>query len=198
MVSQGRFRADLLYRLQSFSLEMPPLTQRDGDIRELTMDYITRACEDSRLTMKGFAPDFFAVLAAYRWPGNVRELFNSLDSALLAAGEEAVLYPNHLPVHIRTAAIRATMEPSEVPVPELLPTVPGNAQDDRVDLALSYKDYRTRLLEEGEQRYFEHVSAASGGDIKEACRLSGLSKSRFYHFLKKHGLSLSAGPRTTK
>jgi two-component system NtrC family response regulator len=55
---------------------------------------------------------------------------------------------------------------------------------------LPYKDYRTRLLEEGESRYFRNIISEAEGNIQEACRLTGLSRSRFYHFLKKYGLSL--------
>jgi two-component system NtrC family response regulator len=189
MVSKGQFRADLLYRLQSFIIETPPLCQRAGDIKQLAIHYITRSCEDSRIMMKGFSYDFFDVLDSYHWPGNVRELFNTLDSALLAVGEEPIIYPNHLPVHIRTAAIRATISPKKEPECTQLPQLVDPPCSE--DLSQPYKEYRTQLLENGEQRYFNHVAALACGDIKEACRLSGLSKSRLYHFLKKYGISLS-------
>lgn len=59
---------------------------------------------------------------------------------------------------------------------------------------LSYKAFRNRLLEQGERQYFTDVASRAKGSLHEACRLSGLSKSRLYFFLQKYNISLKSNP----
>ena len=194
MVASGQFRNDLLYRLRTIVIESPPLRQRPEDIKDLAMYHVGRFCEKSRIMMKGFSPDFFEVLKAYRWPGNVRELFNALDSVVIAAQDEPILYPYHLPAHIRATAARASFGTKSKPrtheegmVAKDLPAIGP---------LLPFKEYRTRLLENGEKGYFNHIALLAKGDAREACGLSGLSRSRLYYFLQKHNISLSNQTRT--
>jgi two-component system NtrC family response regulator len=187
MVQKETFRADLLYRIRAFTIQAPPLRERPEDIKDLAMYHVSRFCEKARIMMKGFSPDFFEVLEAYSWPGNIRELFHTLDSALVASHEDPILYPKNLPVHIRTVAIKANLEKSDrnhaSPVPLPSPPLPEGPLPE-------YKEFRSQLLEEGEKHYFQRIVETARGDILDACRLSGLSRSRLYHFLQKYSLSL--------
>jgi two-component system, NtrC family, response regulator len=72
---------------------------------------------------------------------------------------------------------------------------PVENQPSAQNLSLPFKEYRAQLLENGEHRYFSHVVSQAGGNLQKACRLSGLSKSRLYHFLKKYDISLAEGSR---
>lgn len=193
MVKAGKFRDDLLYRLRSLVVEAPPLRQRLEDIRDLSMHHMSSVCEKSRIMTKGFSPEFFAILASYHWPGNVRELFNTIHSALTVARDEPIIYPNHLPVHIRAKAARAALSKQSMPLADK----EGIAHEDLLSTEhlMPFKDYRTKLLENGEQSYFAQIASLAKGNIKEACRISGLSKSRLYFFLQKHDISLSKGAR---
>ncbi len=189
MVEEGNFREDLLYRIRSFSIVSPPLRERAEDISDLAMYYLAKKCEKSGILTKGFSPDFFETINTYDWPGNVRELFNSLDSAMASSGEEPVLFPQHLPVKIRTQIARSSV------------AVPLDKNLDSETLSLltlasegpleNYKEFRTRLLEAGEKQYFTKVCETAKGNAKEACQITGLSKSRLYHFLKEYNISLS-------
>jgi sigma-54 specific flagellar transcriptional regulator A len=90
MVEDGRFRADLYYRLATFPIEVPPLSQRSDDIPALldamTVTYLER--QPSALAPH-FSPTALDALKAYAWPGNVRELRNVLERAfVLFAGRE--------------------------------------------------------------------------------------------------------------
>ncbi len=194
MVKAGKFRDDLLYRLSSFIIESPPLRQHSEDIRDLSMYHMAKVCEKSRIMIKGFSADFFDVLRSYDWPGNVRELFNSIHGALTTARDEPIIYPNHLPVHIRAQAARATLSKKSVSLADEYSIV----KEDLIstERPMLFKDYRTRLLEDGEKKYFTHITSFAKGNIKEACRLTGLSKSRLYYFLQKHGISLSGNVRS--
>jgi len=106
MAERGGFREDLLYRLKTMVISLPPLRTRLEDIKPLAIHHMNRLCERYRIPTKGFSEEFFAALAAHAWPGNVRELFNTLERVLLQHRDQPVLYPMHLPDDIRIRAIR--------------------------------------------------------------------------------------------
>ncbi|MBI9091562.1 MAG: sigma-54-dependent Fis family transcriptional regulator [Desulfobacterium sp.] len=188
-VKEGHFREDLLYRIRAFSIISPPLRERLNDISELSMYYVTKKCETSGILTKGFSPDFFEAINAYDWPGNIRDLFNTLDSAMVSAGEQPILFPQHLPVKIRSQIARTSASTTQA--------VPGPVQDNpgmqnvETNLSASYKDFKDQLLTTGEKHYFTEICTQAKGNPAQACIRSGLSKSRLYHFLQKHGISLA-------
>ncbi|MFV0423552.1 sigma-54-dependent transcriptional regulator [Oleidesulfovibrio sp.] len=110
MVAQGTFRSDLLYRMRTIVMHLPPLRQRSGDIIELADHYIQRLCGKYAIATKAMAPDMQEVLRAYAWPGNVRELVHTLERAVLAAQDEPRLFARHLPDHVRISTARAAMK----------------------------------------------------------------------------------------
>ncbi len=109
MTRAGAFRQDLLYRLKSMSIELPPLRERCDDLKGLTIHRMTTICEQYGLPTKGMSSEFVEALLNYDWPGNVRELFNTLDNVLLTTRDEPILYPQHLPVNLRIKAKQASL-----------------------------------------------------------------------------------------
>jgi len=87
MVQQGLFRSDLYFRLNTFSIHLPPLRDREGDIEKLVMSFVFTICRRNRSPIKGVVPETLASLSAYHWPGNVRELLNVLEKAILPLPE---------------------------------------------------------------------------------------------------------------
>ncbi len=83
MIRGGGFREDLFYRLNTVTLEVPPLRRRREEIAPLARRFLQRADEEARLD--GFDDDALAVLAAWDWPGNVRELRNAVERAVVLA-----------------------------------------------------------------------------------------------------------------
>jgi two-component system NtrC family response regulator len=183
MADQGRFRPDLLYRLRTFNIETPTLRDRRDDIRPLAVYYLNRLCEIYSSQTKGFSGEFMESLNHYDWPGNVRELFNTLEEALSVAGEEPTLYPHHLPVHIRAALARRVVASSTS-------TDTGSSQVD--PLAHMTRDNFLKIhvfREKMERCYLEKLTLLTRGNRKEACRISGLSRTRLFELLKKYDLS---------
>jgi two-component system NtrC family response regulator len=182
MAAQGTFREDLLYRLRTIVITLPPLRQRPEDIRPLAIHHMNRLCSRYGLPTKGFAEEFFQALCAYSWPGNVRDLFGTMERVLLQQRGEPVLYPKHLPDEIRLQMLRASgmCEAGEG----------GHAQT--VDAAgtavMPWKEYRRQALEEVERRYLNDLLQASRGNVGRASRASGLSPSRLYDLFRKYGL----------
>ena len=175
MADQDLFRKDLLFRLRSLTIELPPLRDRDEDIRDLVRFHTRRLCETYSMQPKGISPDLLETLAAYPWPGNVRELVHTIDAVLAVAGEDRTLYPKHLPLHIRLQHACQPTGPTHKPVLE-----PSAAP-------LKITDYKTHQSE-SQQRYLEELMAATQGRIPEACKISGISRSRLYEMLKSFDL----------
>lgn len=82
-VEQGRFRADLLYRINVMAIHMPPLSRRGDDILELATLFMAKLAQQMGMPSVPITPEVAAGLAAYDWPGNVRELRNTIERALI-------------------------------------------------------------------------------------------------------------------
>ena len=183
MVRQNQFREDLLFRLRSFSVELPPLRERKEDIPELLVFYAKELCERFGIEPKEFSPEFLDLLSEYPWPGNIRELINALERTLISARYERVLFPKHLPTHIRVQLVRSSLGEKG---PEESPKEPTSSQ-----AFPPIQEVRERALEETEKKYMRELLSFTKGNIPEACRISGLSRSRLYLLLKKYNLSKS-------
>jgi len=181
MVERGQFREDLLFRLRSYVIELPPLRERPEDIQELARHYADRFCERYGIAPKGFSPEFIKTLLAYSWPGNVREFVHTMERVLAAARYEATLFNKHLPTNIRIEVTRAAVEND--------PPAGATQTVDAVQTLPKLTDYREEVYNEAERNYLIDLMALSGQNIQEACRISGLSQSRLYALLKKHDIS---------
>ena len=87
---EGRFRADLWYRLCVFAIELPPLRARPGDVAYLLRRELPALVERLRVPPRAIKPEFVDVFAQNAWPGNVRELLHALERALLLAEGDAL------------------------------------------------------------------------------------------------------------
>jgi two-component system NtrC family response regulator len=186
LVRLGGFREDLLFRLRTLVLDLPSLREMKEDIKDLMLHYIVSFCELYGSPVKGYSPDFLEALLAYDWPGNVRELIQGLEEAVISAAAEPVLFPKHLPEHIRIHLARASVLRKRAPAPG---PEKGPAATDQ---SLSLKDFREAELARIEKDYLASLLRRTNGEVGEACRISGLSRSRLYTLLKKCGLKPSA------
>jgi DNA-binding NtrC family response regulator len=103
-IDAGRFRSDLLYRLNTIHLHLPPLRERGDDIVRLAQRFLARHAERHRRPVEGFTEPALSALRRYRWPGNVRELSHVVERAVLMA-HAAALTPADLRIE---AAPQAT------------------------------------------------------------------------------------------
>src|SRR5262249_4451141 len=100
LVKEGKFRQDLYFRLNVFSISLPPLRDRGGDLRLLADHFLTRFGRELGKPVGSVAPEALAALEAYPWPGNVRELQSVLKQALLQM-RGTVLLADFLPARVR-------------------------------------------------------------------------------------------------
>ena len=202
MAAEGRFRQDLLYRLRSLIIELPPLNERQSDIEELTIHYLTRLSQRWGVENKGFTPDFLETLGHYGWPGNVRELFNVLEQAMTAAGPSPTIFAKHLPASIRIAkavdsmsrAAPATARPVSVDPVEPLADLPDHDHGlmdfgNEIEGIRPLADVLERAMNQVEETYLRNLMDNVGWDIKKACSISELSRTSLYNRLKKYGVS---------
>lgn len=106
MVQEGGFRNDLLFRLQSLSIPLPPLKERMDDIQDLLTHFLGKLCKRYQLETKGIAPDLIEALNQHSWPGNIREL-NQVAEQIFAKNPNApTLYAIHLPHKLRVLLAR--------------------------------------------------------------------------------------------
>jgi two-component system nitrogen regulation response regulator GlnG len=100
MVTSRRFRKDLLYRLNVFTIRLPPLRERTEDLPMLIEHFVRRASQKARKPMPSLCSETLRLLQAYDWPGNVRELQSTIKSALVLARGNVVT-PDCLPDSVR-------------------------------------------------------------------------------------------------
>ncbi|HHD63692.1 MAG TPA: sigma-54-dependent Fis family transcriptional regulator, partial [Desulfobulbaceae bacterium] len=180
MVRRGQFRNDLLFRLRSITIELPPLRERDGDMTELAMYHTARVCKRYKMGIKGFSPEFFEALGVYEWPGNVRELLNALESALATAGNEPTLFPAHLPTQIRIKLARASVNKKIAHK--------GIPREDTGGPLPKLQAIRQAAIAKAEQQYLQDLMLHTGANIGKVCEVSGLRRSRFYELLRKYNI----------
>lgn len=89
-VAEGRFREDLLYRLNTVEIRLPALRERREDIPPLASFFLARQAAQYRKPIAGFSPDAMKRLLSYEWPGNIRELEHTVERAVLLASGEVV------------------------------------------------------------------------------------------------------------
>jgi DNA-binding NtrC family response regulator len=153
--AEGRFREDLLYRLNTVEIRLPPVRERREDIPLLAASFLARQAARYGKKVKRFAPEAMQALLDHAWPGNVRELEHVVERAVLLAQDEVINAP---------------------------------------DLSLRPRDGRpdTRLeemtLEEVERHLIQRALGRTSGNVSDAAKALGLSRSALYRRLAYYGL----------
>jgi PAS domain S-box-containing protein len=142
MIADGRFREDLYYRLNVFSLEIPPLRERREDLPELVQIFLQEYSVANEQPVPRIAPEVMRALFAYGWPGNIRQLRNVIER-LSILQDNGVIQPEHLPSAIRSQhAVEpvSPYQPPAVPRPAAhgkFPPGPGGSERERIVAALA-------------------------------------------------------------
>lgn len=195
MAEEGKFRRDLLFRIKTMHIHLPPLQQRTGDILELVTFKSNQICKEFGYDQKEFSDDFIDTLNSYSWPGNVRELFNILERAVIDAGNENTLYAVHLPRSLRIEVAKKqisrfdgsqkTSTSNEAPTP-IAQDIGQQIFEDIFDRPLpQLKEFKGAA----EKTYLSELIRQCDGNMQKIMQISGLSRSHFYSLLKKYNLS---------
>lgn len=201
LIEDGRFREDLLYRMNVVELTLPPLRERDDDVVELAEEFLRGASTNGGHTAESFSDDAIVVLRSFDWPGNVRQLQNVVARAVVLA-EGSVVEVSDLPDELRrprkrrlgSGTRRGRSSGTSVGSPSVSLTGSGS------DLALApVTDSSKRVLDEPsdddfEKQELEDALLSSNGNKAAAARALGMPRSTFFSKLKKYGLSKPSKP----
>jgi DNA-binding NtrC family response regulator len=167
-VSEGRFRADLYYRLAVLTLALPPLRSRREDLPALVAELLRRrGLDDARITgISGITGDGLDALTAHAWPGNVRELRNVIDRAL-------ALSPGATSFSELRIGLTATVGPDS--------SVPIRGE-------LEFAEAKAAVLHDFERRYLRDLFHKTSGNVSATARAAGLDRKHTRTLLRKHGL----------
>jgi two-component system, NtrC family, response regulator AtoC len=165
-VAEGRFRADLFFRLNVVRILMPSLREHVEDIPILAAHFIAKFNQEMKRDVKGVAPAALDVLAAYHWPGNVRELRNVIERAFILHASADEIRPEHLPPELRKLPPQKKQE-------KLVPQV--------AEQGIVLEDVEKKLITEAMER--------ANGNQSKAARLLGISRDTLRYRLKKHGMA---------
>lgn len=157
-IEAGLFREDLFYRLETFSLTLPPLRERPDDITLLAEHFIERYSREQGRSIMTLSPSALSLLWAYPFPGNVRELDNAILRAVTLAQTD-ILEPDDFPERFRQAV--ATREGHDAQTQEWL------------------------SLEQMEQRYIQRVLDAVDGNKRRAADILGIGRKTLYRRLEE-------------
>ena len=154
-VAEQRFRQDLLFRLNTVEIHLPPLRDRREDIPLLADHFLDVHAKHYRKDLQGFAPDALKTLLGHPWPGNVRELSHVIErSVLMAQGD--------------------TVRSHDLGLTGQIAAQPARLED------LTLEDAERLLIRKALERY--------GGNVSDAAKGLGLSRSALYRRLEKYGL----------
>jgi DNA-binding NtrC family response regulator len=165
-VNAGRFRRDLMYRLNVYPICIPPLRERKLDIEPLAQSMLTRFCVLHGKRVLGFEERALLALQQYNWPGNVRELENLVERGVILAGQGCMVEVEHLFPN-QSDAIQTSLDANG-----RLTKLPSMKDD----------EFSARILDSGssldeiEARVLDHAVARTHGNLSEAARLLGLTR----------------------
>jgi Nif-specific regulatory protein len=158
-VRGGKFREDLYYRLDVFSIYLPPLRERKPDILLLADHFVQKYATEHRRDVRRIATSAIDMLMSYHWPGNVRELENCLERAVVVC-DGGVIHAHHLPPTLQTAEVSGTLP--------------------RVALTAAVDSYEKDLI-------LDALKSARGNKAK-AARLLDTTERILGYKVRKHGI----------
>jgi DNA-binding NtrC family response regulator len=204
LMRQGRFREDLLFRLNVFPITLPALRERVEDVPELALHFLRLYAQKAGKAIGGLDDDALAALKAYRWPGNVRQLENVIERAVVVA-DGPVITLRELPAELLTdrpererpahaggilreadllSEVRA--EETELWSPGLTSPLPAALAPSAGPTSIIQAERADR--ERRERELLVRALAAAGGNKAEAARALGMARSTLISRLKRLGL----------
>ncbi len=163
LVKKGRFRRDLLYRINVFPIEVPPLRKRREDIPLLAVHFLDRYKARAGQSIAGFTPRALDYLSHFDWPGNVRELENEIERAVTLAGNSNKINVGHLSEKITSSARSA------------LPVQVTN---------LSLKDATQQM----EEQMVKNALKQANGNRSQAAGILGISRQGLLNKIERYKL----------
>lgn len=162
LVHEGKFRNDLLYRLNVVTITLPPLRERQEDIPDLVRLFLAKFNSAYGRAIKGLYPEALEALMDHDWPGNIRELEHAIQRSVIVAGEEYVTVKDLFDLEFQPEE-RLTDQLAE----------------------------REGTLEELERAYIEEILQRTDGHQGQAAKILGIDRKTLYNKIMKYGIRRS-------
>jgi len=182
-VSQGRFRQDLLYRINTVEIRLPPLRERIDDIPLLAQYYLAHFSHKYKRTVS-IALDDMQALCQYSWPGNVRELAHVIERAVILSDSDILDVCAVIGAVIGTALTPADKEKTNSKANQL----PNVSEDKNTEAATPEPHENSFNLEVVEQRTVRAALKYHQGNVTKAAKALGLTRGAMYRRLEKYDL----------
>jgi two-component system nitrogen regulation response regulator GlnG len=184
MVERGTFREDLYYRLNVFTIDLPPLRDRERDVQLLIDHFLSISSRKMEKDVRSFSPEALDLLLAYPWPGNIRELQSVIKQALLQTMGPVVL-KEFLPKSVRSqdesVLTRSPNAPSSLGWLD-------NFIDDRI--SAGSQDVYGDTLELVERSLLKRVLKRTEGNQSKAAKVLGITRASLRHKLQALHISM--------
>ena len=167
--NESRFRQDLLFRLNTVEITLPPLRERVADIEPIANHYIAYYSRKYKKPEKAITADALNIINSYAWPGNVRALRHAIERAIILSESEQLSVDDFQMSHV--AKISTTSEPART-------QTPAQASVDTADLNLDKVEKST--IETALKQYLYNIS--------HTAKALGLTRAALYRRMEKHGL----------
>ena len=181
MVSQGRFREDLYYRLNVIRLRVPPLRERRSEIPTIVNYYVNHYSAKFGRKDIQITPQAVDLLMVSDWPGNVRQLCNEIQRTVARSEDGTIITPEHLSPELKRTSSPTTPSTASIAAMPSSTTLPRTGTGTLAD-----------ALAEVERRMIADAMRRHGGNISRAARELGLTRRGLYLKLERHDLSVSA------
>lgn len=168
-IRDGTFREDLFYRINTFSITLPPLRERIEDIPFLTEYFLLRARAKVNKKVDSIAPEALALLKNYSWPGNLRELENIIERAVVLTSS-SVVEAEHLPLHVQEVV---SFKPQ-----------------------LGFMPSKAQAIAQFEREALSSYLLKANGNISKAAKLAKIPRRTFHRLLAKHKISTRSSRAT--
>jgi two-component system nitrogen regulation response regulator GlnG len=195
MVSEGDYREDLLYRLNGYCIQLPPLRERGDDLVTLVRHFLAQIAQEIGRQVDGIAPATLDALRAYSWPGNIRELEGVLRQTLLQMNG-TVVAPEFLPAAVLRRDHSATDDGGR-PEHDDDSALPYNLKRfvER-QLASKSASIYAETLEMMERYLLSTILTLSDGNQSEAARILGITRGSLRHKIRSLGISIESKVQT--
>ncbi|MBC7822250.1 MAG: sigma-54-dependent Fis family transcriptional regulator, partial [Planctomycetaceae bacterium] len=188
---EGKFRSDLFYRLNGFTIELPPVRERGEDIRLLLEHFLAHFRNELHKTqVEGIADETLALLMNYSWPGNVREMQSVVRQALLNA-TGPVIVPDCLPPEIRNGKAAPAPAPAAAANDDLPESDLGAFIDRRLPAGTT--DLYAESMHMLERYLLTRVLRETGGNQSKAAQILGITRGKIRDRIAAFGIKLEHG-----
>lgn len=178
LVSEGKFREDLFFRLNVLRAHMPPLRERGDDVILLMDHFLQLFVRNLNKNINGFSREAVDILMRYAYPGNVRELRNIVEYAANICQGEMVM-PDHLPSYMHSHAGHVSAGASAA-LKQDAPAVSEHAETEDLSILSSWPEI--------EKKKILQALMGTGGNRGKAAKILGLGRSTLWRKIKQYGL----------